>query len=104
EIDLNRDWTLSELRLTAAPGGAPWNHFAIRVYQTGQKSSDAVDWATEANWGWTGANRGVVDSSGRMSVAYDGPPVQIRYIRIICLAPGHGSLAQVEAFSARTGG
>ncbi|MHB8637888.1 MAG: hypothetical protein ACYC96_15605 [Fimbriimonadaceae bacterium] len=103
EVDLNRDWTLAELRLTAK-GAAPWRRFAIRVYQTGQTAASAIDWASEADWEWSARNRGVADSDGRTSVAYNGPPVQIRYIRIVCLEHGDGKLAQIQAFSTLAGG
>lgn len=102
EVDLNRDWTLAELRLTAL-NGTPWKRFAIKVYQTGQRAANAVEWFSEANWAWSAQNRGVVDKAGRVTVVYDGPAVQIRYIRIVCLEAGQAGLAQIEAFSTRSG-
>ena len=103
EIDLNRDWSLAELKLTSN-GQAPWRRFAIRVYQTGQKAANAVEWFSEADWSWSAQNRGAVDASGRVSVVYYGPPVQKRYNRIVCQEPGTGILQQIEAFSTRAGG
>lgn len=103
EIDLNRDWTLSELRLTSI-GGAPWSSFAVKVYQTGQSAGAAIDWFTETNWRWALENRGETGDNQRQSVRYRGQPVQIRYIRIVCLKPGGVGLAQVEAYSPTLGG
>ncbi|HLK14603.1 MAG TPA: hypothetical protein VKT78_07335 [Fimbriimonadaceae bacterium] len=103
EIDLNRDWTLAELRLTAL-GQSPWRRFAIKVYQTGEKPTNAVEWGSETDWAWSAKNRGVAGPDNRVSVSYAGSPVQIRYIRLICLEAGRGGLAQIEAFSSRAGG
>ncbi len=100
EIDLNRDWTIDELRLTVL-GEPMWSGFKILVYQTGMKPEGAITWASEVDWPWSAATRGNTHAGGGTTVSYNGPLVQIRYVRIVCTRPGKGSLAQIEAFSTK---
>jgi hypothetical protein len=97
EVDLNRDWTIAELQLSTN-GSSMWRRFKILVYQTGQKPEEAFEWGREIDGQWTWENRGIKDGAGQTTVAYRGSPVQIRYIRIVALDDGPGSLSQISAF------
>lgn len=90
EIDLRRDRTLTEVRLT---GG--WERFDIVVYNTGQKPEEAVLWAREEARSVSSAVRG----GGKPYVAYRGKALQARFIRLINKRPcPNAIIRQVEVF------
>ena len=85
EIDLGRDRTVGEVRL-ATKSGEFWKQFEIRAYQTAQKPTDALLWASESNWSWSYRNRPDMQD-GVKSVAYRGSAQRVRFIRIINTGP-----------------
>jgi hypothetical protein len=98
EIDLNRDRTITEIRLKAA---IPWKKFDILVYNTGQKSSEATLWAREQDFSVTKLARGVKVAGEVYSVGYRGQVAQVRYIRIVnkeTTASKGRTLQQLEIF------
>lgn len=82
EIDLQRDRFISQVELAALAEDRMWRQFDILVYSTGLTPQDATVWARERDWIWSFRFRSNRDESVRR-VAYHGPPVRVRYIRLI---------------------
>ena len=94
EIDLKKDRTFGEIVLETATQPM-WNRFEIRVYGTGDKLAESFLWTTDANWGWT--------TKGTGKMAYRGPIIRARYIRIINRGGGEGFLSRVRVTPVKSG-
>jgi hypothetical protein len=95
EIDLGRDRTIAEIRLTPDPNRPMWNRFRIVGYATGQRVEDATPIAQEPDFAWALANR-----SRLGHVSYKGPTPRVRYLRIIHDGTWAGALRSLEVFPA----
>ncbi|MDX2065274.1 MAG: hypothetical protein SFX74_05975 [Fimbriimonadaceae bacterium] len=95
EIDLGRDRTIAEIRLTPDANRPMWNRFRIVGYATGQRVEDASPIAQEPNFAWAYANR-----SRLGHVSYKGPTPRVRYLRIIHDGTWAGYLRSLEIFPA----
>jgi hypothetical protein len=95
EMDLGRDRTIGEIDLILKPG-AFWNKFDVFAYGTGQRPEEGVLWAKEVDGAWTSTNRAVPAGSNRVSVAYRGPVVRVRYLRFVSRVDAPGTLAEIR--------
>ncbi|CAN5527584.1 hypothetical protein BH11ARM2_BH11ARM2_01890 [soil metagenome] len=92
EIDLGKDRTIGELKLN----GNLWNRFRAVGYGTGQSADDASPLVIESDYGWARANRG---ADGWTS--YRTPAVRVRYVRLVAMADGGGTLNEISITPAR---
>ncbi|RYG49803.1 hypothetical protein EON79_00055 [bacterium] len=94
EIDLGRDRTVAEIRLT---GKLPKKYRAVG-YGTGQRPDDASPLLIEADSAWALTNRG---TDGW--IPYRTPPARVRYVRLIVDVDGGGSLSEITVTPGKVG-
>lgn len=92
EIDLGRDRTVGELRLM----GDLWGRFRAVGYGTGQSADDASPLVNEIDFPWAKANRG---EDGWTT--YRTPAARVRYVRLIAVSDGGGTLNEIAITPAR---
>ena len=103
EIDLGRDRTLAEIKLTAQPDRF-WRQFDILLYGTGQRPAEAQVFVRERNWPFARRNRsdGASDGKGAdATVSYRFAPVQMRFIRLVNRSGGPGEISKISVIPAR---
>jgi hypothetical protein len=102
EIDLGRDRFIGEVRLVA-PSEAFWDRFDILLYATGQRPENQRPWASEILWEYSFHNRRDLEPDGGASIAYRGPQVRSRYIRLVNRSgsEGPGSLGEIRVVGVR---
>lgn len=98
EVDLGRDRTLAEIRLTAGEGF--WRQFDILLYGTGQRPAEAQLFARERDWAFARRNRSDGPAADA-TVSYRGAPVQVRFIRIVNRSGGPGEISKISVIPAK---
>ena len=80
EFDLGRDRLVGEVELVFE-GAAPWDSYAVSVYNTGQEPGAARVWVNELNGAWRALAQEQL-KDGRTRVRYTGGSINARYLRL----------------------
>lgn len=96
EIDLGRDRPIGEVQIFPNNDEMP-SKFDIQAYATGQSAPENEAWVKDLNFLWTKPNRQKPDGS----IAYRGPTIRARFIRIVNRSGGKGSIAEIKVHPLR---